>query len=131
MKYGGQVFVIETLKDFTVECSRKMINAGMEILEPAVRSSLENAIGKNLKHESRSTGSLLQSITVSNMFIRREDTFFKANIFFKAQGNKANWKEYGTERGQKPSFFVKRAVNVSRKRVETAMQQVLERELKD
>lgn len=154
---GRGAFEIEYVPSFIPAVVPQMIQVGMGVLEPVVRKNLDRAIGNPayLNQPSRSTGSLRNSIRVSNTFIRNNGTKFFANVFFEGhdkrgmrQGEKAAYLNYGTgltetrrrttRSGQLVSTgdthrtrFASTATRSSavRAKVEAAMQEVLQREL--
>jgi len=147
-----KTLTVEYIKDFTSEAVPKMIGAGMGVLLPAVEKALDRAVGNPayLLHNSESTGSLFNSISVSNSFIRDNGTRFFANVYFKGeddrknpirQGEKAAYLNYGTGsrkttngeyRGSThKTDFAPKAAASSKKEVYTVMEAVLERELRE
>ena len=105
---GRIAFEIDYMTDFTPVVTPLMIQAGIGVLERKITQQLEIAIGNPsyLVQESRSTGSLIDSIRVSNTFFRDNATRFFANVFFDGehkrksqtirQGEKAAYLQFGT-----------------------------------
>jgi hypothetical protein len=158
-KKGLKPFEIEFIPDIISLAAPKMVRAGSEILEPIVRRKLEQTIGNPgylvSGAKSKSTGSLVNSIRVSNTFIRDNGTRFFANVFFDGydkrgmrQGEKAAYLHYGTGKGGTrvrttgngnrastgntvATKFATRAANSAKANVHAAMQAILERELRE
>jgi len=157
---GRTAFEVEYLPDFTPIVTPLMIQAGIGVLERKITEQLEKTIGNPsfLTQESQSTGSLINSIRVSNTFFRDNATRFFANVFFDGydkrgmrQGEKAAYLQFGTganaKRGNpyRPrrykghdvsagsthrTQFSTKASRAARAPVMAAMKAVLERELR-
>lgn len=157
---GRTAFEVSYLPDFTPIVTPLMIQAGIGILERKITAQLEKAIGNPsyLVQDSRSTGSLIDSIRVSNTFFRDNATRFFANVFFDGydkrgmrQGEKAAYINFGTGANSKRggpyrprrfkghdvstgsthrTQFASKASRAARPQIMAAMQAVLERELK-
>ena len=150
-----KAFEIEFIPDFTATVAPKMIQAGAAVLEPVVKRTLQQTVGNQryLVGKSKSTGSLVESIRVSNTFIRDAGTRFFANVYFigidatgKRQGEKAAYLNYGTGKGgirvrsvngkrvstgnTAQTKFATRASSSAQRNVRAAMLAVLEKELR-
>lgn len=136
---GGHVFEIEYLEDFLAEAAPRMVQAGVAVFKPVIRSFLNHSVGNFmwLSQPSRSSGSLLRSIRASKTFRRADGHLFVSNVFFKgndlkgtSQDDKAFWMEYGTSNGQRPTHFARNAATATTAKVTAAMEKALEEALK-
>ena len=125
---------ITKLGDQTDAIISRVLDAGGEVALQAVRSKLNDSIGRGNKTNSRSTGELVAALGVSPARIDRNGNA-NVKIGFKEprSGGKsnamiANVLEYG-KHGQPPRPFLKPAKAASRASVITAMEQKLDEEL--
>ena len=92
------------------EISARVLEAGAEVLEAKMRSSLAAAVGKDTKYESRSTGELLGALGTSPVLVDRNgNSNIKVGFSEPHSGGVSNAKlasiiEYG-KYGQQPSPF--------------------------
>jgi hypothetical protein len=157
-KKGLKPFEIHFVPDVISIVAPIMVNEGGKILKPVVRQKLVQEIGnpRNLVAgaKSKSTGSLQNSIRVSNPFIQDNGTRFFANVYFDGydekrnirQGEKAAYFHYGTgksgirvrtaDNGKRVSTgsttktnFARKAERASQASVEAAMRAVLDKVL--
>lgn len=117
---------ISRLGEKTDEIVPKVLRAGAEVVESAVKAGLSGVIGKGLKGESRSTGQLISALGVSHPRQDREGNF-NVKVGFdenrpdgKNNAMLANIIEYG-KHGQPPKPFLKKAKSSSKAACEKAM----------
>ena len=116
------------------EISARVPEAGAEVLEAKMRSSLAAAVGKDTKYESRSTGELLGALGTSPVLVDRNgNSNIKVGFSEPHSGGVSNAKlasiiEYG-KYGQQPKPFRKRARAAAKPPVRNAMMAKLEEEL--
>ena len=111
----------------------KALEAGGEIVLEKMKGNLRAAIGRDTKHESRSTGKLAASLGVSPAKLNHEGNLDVKVGFSEGRGDVsnamlANVLEYG-KHGQPPRPFLKQTKSSSRKPCIEAMQQTLKEEL--
>lgn len=125
---------ISKLGEKTDEIIPKVLEAGAAVVLPKVKSNLSDAIGRNTKYKSRSSGELLDSLGVSPA---RQDKNgnFNVKVGFReprkdggVNAKIANILEYGKS-GQPSKPFLKPAKAASRKPCIQAMKQKLEQEI--
>jgi HK97 gp10 family phage protein len=122
------------LGEKTDEIVPRVLQAGAEVVEAKVRSSLQSAIGSNTQEESRSTGELLSALGSSPVKVNR-DGDFDTKIGFReprSDGGSnalvANILEHG--RSNQPARpFLKPAVSASKKDAIAAMTQKMDEEI--
>ena len=143
-------FVIKYVPDFLPVVAPKMVEAGADIMEKALESSLKESITASYNAASSEwrskkkpfprrkphNSSLVASIKHSHSFIRNQGTFFKSNVYFvgvrpegKRQGEIAAYKNYGApkkDRFRMPSNFIKEANEKSRRNINRVMQEIFE-----
>ena len=114
--------------------TKRIQNAGTEVVEAKVRTNLSAVVGKNTKFESRSTGELEKALGTSQA---RQDKDGNWNIKVgfdeprtdgESNAKIANILEYGRH-GQAPKPFLKPAKSKSRKSCIEAMKAKLESEV--
>ncbi|MCI6360554.1 MAG: HK97 gp10 family phage protein [Eubacterium coprostanoligenes] len=125
---------ISSLGDKTDEICEKALKAGADVVEQHLKTNLNNAIGKNLKYESRSTGQLKRSIGVTPVLIDKNGNY---NIKIGVDDRRtdsvtntmlANILEYGKV-GQPPKPFLKPTKSKSKKPALDAITHTLEDEI--
>lgn len=130
--YIGRLSQLGDTLDSIVE---NMLQEGGDILYEQMASNLDSSIGRNLKHESRSTGELRRSLGVTKV---RVDSNGIHNIkvgFDEPRSNDqrnaeiAAILEYGKS-GQPAKPFAKPAVRKSKKAVIDAMDRVMDQAVK-
>ena len=116
------------------EISIKAINSGAEIVKSEIQKSLHSVIGKDTKHESKSTGELEHSLGISKPMQDRNGSY-NVKVGFseprsdgKSNAMIANVIEYGKS-GQAPKPFLAPARRKSKKPCENRMQEVIKEEL--
>ena len=129
----------------TDEITAKALEAGAEATLPYLRSGLKDAIGKDTKYESRSTGELIRSLGISPVMVDREGSpnikvgfneprrvqraaKGKRSYYTATNAMLANILEYG-KHGQPPKPFLKQAKSRSRKAAAAAMQRAFDEEV--
>ena len=112
----------------------KVLAAGGEIVLSKVKSNLKSVIGKGTKHESRSTGELVDSLGVTSMKVDRSGKY-NLKVGFSEPRKKggsnaliASVIEYGKS-GQPPRPFLKPAKSSSKAACISAMKEAMEKEL--
>lgn len=127
---------ISRLGEKTDEIIPKVLKAGAAVVLPKVKANLRDAIGRNTKYKSRSSGELLEALGVSPAR-QDKDSDFNVKIGFReprkdggVNAKLANILEYGKS-GQPPKPFLKPAKAASRKPCIQAMEQKLEQEIED
>lgn len=125
---------ISTLGARTDEIAGKCLEAGAEVAERSVRSHLKGVIGKDLKHKSRSSGELLNSLGVSPVGVDKKGMAnIKVGFADSRTGGRSNSMisavlEYGKP-GQPPKPFIKPAEKAAKKEIIAAMQAALDKEV--
>lgn len=125
---------LSTLGDKTDEISKKVLEAGGEVVLKKVRSNLSAVIGKGLKTESRSTGELERSLGLSSVRIDRNGNydikvgFAEPRSDGESNAKLANIIEYG-KHGQVAKPFLAPAKSASKAACEAAMKAKFEEEL--
>lgn len=125
---------ISRLGEKTDEVIPKVLEAGAAVVLPKVKANLQDAIGRNTKYKSRSSGELLEALGVSP--VRQDkDGNFNVKVGFReprkdggVNAKLANILEYGKP-GQPPKPFLKPAKTATRKPCIQAMEQKLEQEI--
>lgn len=137
---------LSRLGNKTDEICEKVLEAGAEVAEAKVRSSLQAVIGSGIKVPSRSTGELLSSLGVSPVLQgkdgtlntkvgfnepRRVQTAAKGKRSYRESTNAmiANVLEYG-KHGQPAKPFLKPAQRQAKAACLSAMKQTFEEEVK-
>jgi len=125
---------ISRLGERTDEIVPKVLRAGAEVVDKAVKDGLAGVIGKGLKEESRSTGELIRALGVSHPRQDREGNY-NVKVGFdenrpdgKNNAMLANIIEYG-KHGQPPKPFLKKAKSGSKAACQKAMIDKLESEV--
>ena len=125
---------ISRLGEKTDEIVEKTLQAGAEVVEEKVRSSLRDVIGKDLKTPSRSTGQLLSALGTSRVLQDRNGNF-NIKVGFdenrkdgKSNAMLANVIEYG-KHGQPAKPFLMPAASKSKAACIKAMTDRLESEV--
>lgn len=125
---------ISKLADKTDEIVPKVLKAGADVVEDAVRDNLTAVIGNDTKEESRSTGQLLSALGTS---AARQDSDGNFNVKVGFSENRTDGKknamlagvlEYG-KHGQPPKPFLKPAKTKSKNACIQAMENKLEEEI--
>ena len=125
---------LSMLGDRTDEISKKVLEAGGEVVLKKVRSNLSAVIGKGLKTESRSTGELERSLGLSSVRIDRNGNydikvgFAEPRSDGESNAKLANIIEYG-KHGQVAKPFLAPAKSASKAACEAAMKAKFEEEL--
>ena len=125
---------ISRLEKKTDEIVPKVLKAGAEVAEKAIKENLERVVGKDTKHKSQSTGQLVVALGTTKARLDREGNY-DVKIGFaenrtdgKSNAMIANILEYGKS-DQAPKPFLKPAKSQSRKGTIDAMVKKLEEEL--
>lgn len=114
--------------------AERVLNAGAEIVEAKVRSSLAGIVGRGTKEPSRSTGQLLSSLGTSGVKLDRNGNhnvkvgFAEPRRDGDSNAKIANILEYGRH-GQPPKPFLKPAKSASKAAAIEAMKRKLEEEV--
>lgn len=128
------ILKISKLEERTDEIIPKVLEAGAEVVYEKVKSNLEAVVGKGTKHESRSTGELIDSLGVSPALLDKNGNY-NVKVGFSeprkdggTNARIANIIEYGKS-GQPPKPFLKPAKSTSRKPCIEKMKSALEKEI--
>ena len=117
---------LSKLGDRTDEISKKVLEAGGEVVLQQVKSKLSSVVGKGTKYDSRSTGELERSLGLSSVRTDRDGNpnikvgFSEPRSDGGSNAQLANIIEYG-KHGQPARPFLKPAKTASKKACEEAM----------
>lgn len=124
---------LSRLGDKTDEICEKALKEGADVVKAVVASNLDTAIG-HTKYPSRSTGQLKLSLGISPVKQKSDGTmdikigFSEPRSDGSSNAKIANILEYGKQ-GQRPTGFLKKAKNSSKKTATDIMASVLEKEM--
>jgi HK97 gp10 family phage protein len=125
---------ISALGERTDKIVPRVLEAGGEVMLERVKSNLQAVIGKNTKHDSRSTGELVEALGVSGARMDREGNY-NVKVGFseprrdgESNAKLANILEYG-KHGQPPKPFLKPAKSAAKGACIEAMKARLEEEI--
>lgn len=127
---------LSKLGDKTDEITKRVLEAGGEVLLDKVKGNLQSVIGSGTKEVSRSTGELLSSLGVSQVRQDRDGNFnIKVGFSEPRSGGGSNAMiasviEYGKS-GQPPKPFMKPAQSAAKKPCIEAMKSKLESEIEN
>ena len=127
---------LSKLGDKTDEITKRVLEAGGEVLLDKVKDNLQSVIGSGTKEVSRSTGELLSSLGVSQVRQDRDGNFnIKVGFSEPRSGGGSNAMiasviEYG-KNGQPPKPFMKPAQSATKKPCIEAMKSKLESEIEN
>jgi HK97 gp10 family phage protein len=127
---------LSSLEERTDKVCEKMLKAGGEVVEAAVKSKLASAIGHGTKYPSRSTGQLLSALGTSPMKLGRDGILDVKIGFAENRGDgEVNAKlasvlEYG-KAGQPGKPFIRPAKTSARSGAIAAMTAVFDSEMKN
>lgn len=127
---------ISKLEEKTDEIIPKVLEAGADVVLPKVKSNLRDAIGRDTKYDSRSTGELLSALGATPA-MQDKDGNYNIKVGFREPRNGggvnakiANVLEYGKS-GQPAKPFLKPAKTATRKPCIAVMEEKLEQELEN
>ncbi len=125
---------LSRLAEKTDEIVPKVLEAGAEVVESAVRSNLKSVIGSGTKEPSRSTGTLVASLGTSPAKLDKDGNY-NVKIGFgdsrpdgKSNAMLAGVIEYG-KHGQPPKPFMAKAKSRSKNACISAMTAALDSEV--